>query len=57
MVKLIALLKRKPHISQEAFARRWVNDHVKLSAKMPGLRGYRINLATARQPEWTVGST
>lgn len=50
MVKLIALLKRKPTITHDAFARRWLNEHVKLSAKMPGLRGYRINIATSRQP-------
>jgi uncharacterized protein (TIGR02118 family) len=54
MVKLIALLKRKPSISPEAFASRWLNEHVKLSAKMPGLREYRINLATPRQPDGTA---
>lgn len=57
MVKLIALLKRKPSISREAFAQRWLNEHVKLSAKMPGLREYRINIATARQPEGTGAAT
>ncbi len=49
MVKLIALLKRKPSISKEEFARRWVQDHVKITARLPGLRGYRINIATERQ--------
>lgn len=53
MVKLIALLKRKPGISKEEFARRWLHDHIKLSTKIPGVRGYRINIATARQPEGT----
>jgi uncharacterized protein (TIGR02118 family) len=51
MIKLIALLKRKPGISREEFARRWVNDHTKISSRLPGLRGYRINVATTRQPE------
>lgn len=50
MVKLIALLKRKPGISQEEFARRWLTEHTKLSTKIPGVRGYRINIATDRQP-------
>lgn len=53
MVKLIALLKRKPGISQQEFAQRWVNEHTKISAKMPGVRGYYINLRTPRQPEGT----
>jgi uncharacterized protein (TIGR02118 family) len=51
MIKLIALLKRKPGISREEFNRRWLDDHVKLSSKMPGLLGYRINIATYHQPD------
>lgn len=53
MVKLIALLKRKPGISKEEFAQRWLNEHIKLSTLIPGVRGYRINIATDRQPEGT----
>jgi uncharacterized protein (TIGR02118 family) len=53
MVKLIALLKRKPGISQEEFARRWLTEHTKLSTKIPDVRGYRINIATDRQPAGT----
>jgi uncharacterized protein (TIGR02118 family) len=51
MIKLIALLKRKPHISSEAFAKRWLEEHTKLSSKLPGLLEYRINIATAHQPD------
>ena len=51
MIKLIALLKRKPGVSKEEFARRWVNDHTKLSTQIPGILGYRINIATDRQPD------
>jgi uncharacterized protein (TIGR02118 family) len=50
MIKLIALLKRKPGISKEEFARRWVEDHPKFTWAIPGLREYRINIATERQP-------
>jgi uncharacterized protein (TIGR02118 family) len=53
MVKLIALLKRKPGFTKEEFARRWVHEHTKISAQLPGLRGYRINIAADRQPEDT----
>ena len=49
MVKLIAFLKRKPGISMEEFKRLWVEEHTKISAQIPGVRGYRINIATARQ--------
>ena len=51
MIKLIALLKRKPGLTREEFADRWLNDHIKLSSKMPGLRGYRVNIATDHQPD------
>jgi uncharacterized protein (TIGR02118 family) len=53
MVKLIALLKRKPGMTREEFSKRWLTEHTKLSSRMPGLREYRINIATPRQPEGT----
>jgi uncharacterized protein (TIGR02118 family) len=53
MIKLIALLKRKPGMTREQFSKRWVEEHTKISNKLPGLRGYRINIATSRQPEGT----
>jgi uncharacterized protein (TIGR02118 family) len=53
MVKLVALLKRKPGMSRDEFARRWIQSHAPLAAQLPGLRGYRINIATHRQPEGT----
>lgn len=49
MIKLIALLKRKPGLSMEEFQRRWVVEHTKLSARLPGLLDYRINIATPEQ--------
>ncbi|MGE5139612.1 MAG: EthD family reductase [Rudaea sp.] len=53
MVKLIALLKRKPGMTRDEFAKRWVEEHTRISSMLPGLRGYRINIATPRQPEGT----
>jgi len=38
MIKLIALLA-KARLSREEFATALVGNHIKLSAKMPGLRG------------------
>ena len=51
MIKLIALLKRKPGLTRQEFADRWLNDHIKLSSKMPGVRGYRVNIAVDHQPD------
>jgi uncharacterized protein (TIGR02118 family) len=49
MVKLIALLKRKPQLSKEEFAQRWLEEHTKLSSQLPGLLEYRINIANDYQ--------
>jgi uncharacterized protein (TIGR02118 family) len=43
-VKLIALLKAKPGMSRDEFARRWVEEHAPLALKFPNLKGYRINI-------------
>ncbi len=51
MIKLIALLKRKPGMTRQAFADRWINEHLKISTRMPGVRGYRVNIATNHQPD------
>lgn len=51
MVKLIALLKRKPGISREEFAKRWLDEHTKISTQLPNLLEYRINIATQRQQD------
>lgn len=44
-VKLIALLKAKPGLSRDEFARRWVEGHAPLTLKFANLKGYRINVA------------
>jgi len=49
MIKLIAFLKRKPEYTMEAFTQRWL-EHTKMSGKMPGLLGYRVNTAVPQQP-------
>jgi uncharacterized protein (TIGR02118 family) len=51
MIKLVALLKRKPGMTREDFRRRWLIEHTKLSSKLPGCLEYRINVATEHQPE------
>jgi uncharacterized protein (TIGR02118 family) len=50
MIKLIAFLNRAPGMTMEEFKERWVVEHTKLSSKLPGLKGYRINVAVPTQP-------
>ena len=50
-VKLIALLKAKPGMTREEFARRWVDGRGPLTLKFPNLKGYRINVAIEEYQE------
>ena len=49
MMKLIALVKKKPGLSRLAFKEYWLGTHIKLSTQIPGMRGYRINIALEEQ--------
>lgn len=44
-LKLVALVVRKTGMTQAAFARYWREVHAPLAAAIPGMRGYRINVA------------
>jgi len=43
MIKRISLLRRKPNIDKEAFARHWRDIHGPLVDHVPGVRGYVQN--------------
>ena len=45
MMKLIALVVKKPELSLEQFQRYWLGTHTLFSTQIAGLRGYRINIA------------
>jgi uncharacterized protein (TIGR02118 family) len=49
MVKLIVLVKKREGMSREDFRRYWLEVHTKLSTRIPGMRGYRINVALDEQ--------
>ena len=46
MYHVVFLVKRKPGMSQEEFARYWIERHTPLTAKVPGVRAYRCYTAT-----------
>lgn len=57
MIKLVALVKRNPALTQEEFARRWRDEHAPLvRGRLPGLRKYVINPAIVQpgrgEPAW-----
>ena len=50
-VKLIALLKAKPGMTRDEFAKRWIEGHAPLTLKFKNLKGYRINIAIEEYQE------
>ena len=45
MIKLIALVRKKPSMTMAQFKAYWIDVHAPLARKIPGMRGYRINVA------------
>ena len=46
MFHVIFLVRRKAGMSQEEFARYWIEEHTPLTAEVPGVRAYRCYPAT-----------
>ena len=53
MIKIVWLLKRAPHLSQEEFERWWLERHVPIARAAPRLRRYVVNLP--RRPDQLAG--
>ena len=48
MIKVVALVRRRPDIPRDEFIRLWTQEHVRLSQQL-GMSPYRINIATESQ--------
>jgi uncharacterized protein (TIGR02118 family) len=44
MVKRISLARRRQGMSMQEFAEHWLGPHAEIARRIPGLRGYVINL-------------
>jgi uncharacterized protein (TIGR02118 family) len=44
LIKRISLVRRREGMSREEFAHHWTTTHAELALRLPGLRGYRIDL-------------
>ena len=54
--KMMILLKKKTEISDDEFARHWLETHAPLAKKMPGLRRYVVNIVKRppnREPDYS----
>jgi uncharacterized protein (TIGR02118 family) len=51
MLKVMSMMKRRTDLSFDQF-RHWAqNEHPLLAQKLPGLRGYRMNVAKEESPD------
>ena len=46
MIKLVAVIRRRPDMTREECHRYWREVHAGIAKEMPGVRRYVINLAT-----------
>jgi len=51
MLKTIHLVKKKPELSFEEFKHYWLEEHVKLCKKLPGLKRYVVNMVIGSYTE------
>jgi uncharacterized protein (TIGR02118 family) len=51
MLKVLSLMKRKEGMSYAAFRNWALNEHPKLATKIPGMRGYRMNVPVKENPD------
>lgn len=51
MLKVLSLMKRKQGMSYYAFRNWALNEHPELARRIPGMRGYRMNVPHAENPD------
>ena len=51
MIKRISLVRRKEGMSVDEFTERWLGEHADLIRRMPGLRGYRVDVIRSWQAD------
>lgn len=52
MMKLVAVVRRRPEVPAQEFYRIWREDLPPLVSRLPGLRGYQQNHAVPRERGW-----
>lgn len=52
MIKIVAMLRKKPELSREQFLAYWNGEHPEYVRRLPGLRRYRQNPAISHHKDW-----
>lgn len=52
MIRRISLVRKRPELSREEFLERWTGEHVEFAKRLPGLRGYVIQVLEGEAPPY-----
>lgn len=52
MVRRISLVRKRPDLTREQFAERWLGEHAQLARRLEGLRSYTIDLLEGEDPPY-----
>jgi len=52
MIRRISLVRKRPELSREEFLARWTGEHVEIARRLPGLRGYVIQILDGDAPPY-----
>lgn len=52
MIKIVAMIRKKPQLSREQFLAYWNGEHPAYVRELPGIRRYRQNPAIVHHKEW-----
>lgn len=56
MIKAIILLKRRDDLPFQAFRDWLLQDHAPMATRLPGIRGYQVNMADAEDGPYDAAS-
>jgi len=52
VIRRISLVRKLPELTREEFLARWTGEHVEFARRLPGLRGYVIQILEGDDPPY-----
>jgi uncharacterized protein (TIGR02118 family) len=52
VIRRLSLVRKRPELSREEFLARWTAEHVEIARRLPGLRGYVIQILDGDAPPY-----
>jgi uncharacterized protein (TIGR02118 family) len=52
VIRRLSLVRKRPELTREEFSARWRGEHVEIARRLPGLRGYVIEILDGEDPPY-----